>query len=530
MTGAERVGGEQDRDGIGAGCGCAEDEALLQPDAMRREPDADGGEPREEPGLGARHRLGGREDARTEKRERQCGDRGGRHPGNGLVEDQLRRCIDEEHVRRGDAAVDERSCLQARIAHPQGDEREEQRLGRPGEREARSRQQVGGGDGGKRERRHAEHEGKGRLEAAKRDPGDGPDHGRAGERDALVAVDVPQRPHEQEREADGGEHERARERIEVRLPGDELQPDSGCEHDQHERGDDGGRACTGRGVGVEREQCNLRSDDDADPDQELVPATRHCQRDRRAEDDHRERHRGPRQPGVDRLQGRGERRPEQPDRGDRLGRPRDRDHDGERREAAGERQREPVGHELVAGCRGGQGCIATRDACAGGAERHLQLAVARAHPERSADGGRGDAGAERDPHRRRDPAAVRGEHEEQDDAERRDGSADDREAARAEQVPVARRAVRPSASRLGRLRAGLAGIDGREARPAARGDRRRRAAPRGAAAAALERCPSAASAAACAVAASAGPACARTTDSARCPRGSTRAGAEPPDR
>ena len=46
----------------------------------------------------------------------------------------------------------------------------------------------------------------------------GPDHGRAGERDALIAVDVPQRPHEQQREADSGEHERARERIEVRRP------------------------------------------------------------------------------------------------------------------------------------------------------------------------------------------------------------------------------------------------------------------------------------------------------------------------
>ena len=83
VTGAERVGGEQDRDGIGAGGGRAEDEALLQPDTMRREPDADGGEPCEKPGLGARRRLGGREDARTEKSERQCGDRGGGHSGTG---------------------------------------------------------------------------------------------------------------------------------------------------------------------------------------------------------------------------------------------------------------------------------------------------------------------------------------------------------------------------------------------------------------------------------------------------------------
>ena len=246
MAGAERVGDEQDREGVRAGCGSAEDETLLQPDAVRCEPDPDGGEPREQPGLGARHSLGGSEEPGTEKGERKSGDRGGRHAGDGLVEDQLRRCVDEKHVRRGDGAVDERGCLDARIAHPQGDERQEQRLGRPGEREARSRQQVGGGDGGQRQRRHAEHEGEGRLEAAQRDPGDGPDHGRAGERDALIAVDVPQRPHEQEREADGGEHERARERIEIGLPGDELQPDSRCEHDQHERGDDGGGACTRR--------------------------------------------------------------------------------------------------------------------------------------------------------------------------------------------------------------------------------------------------------------------------------------------
>ena len=219
-------------------------------------------------------------------------------------------------MRRRDGAVDEGGCLQARIANPQGDEGEEQRLGRPGDREARSRQQVGGGDGGKRERRDTEDEGKGRLHAAEREPRTGPDHGRAGEREALVAVDVPERPHEQEREADGSEHERARERIEIRLAGDELQPDTGGEHDQHERGEDGGGACTRRRVGIESEQCNLSSDDDADSDQQLVPASRNCEHNRRAEDDHRERDGGPREPRVDRLQGRRERRSEQPDRGD----------------------------------------------------------------------------------------------------------------------------------------------------------------------------------------------------------------------
>ncbi len=215
-------------------------------------------------------------------------------------------------MRRGDGAVDEGGCLQAGIANPQGDEGQQQRLGRPGDRQARSRQQVGGRDGGKGERRDTEDERKGGLHAAKRDPGNGPDHGRAGEREALVAVDVPERPHEQEREADGGEHERARERIEIRLAGDELQPDTRREHDQHERGDDGGGACTRRRIGIESEQGNLCADDDGDPDQQLVPATRNRERNRRTEDDHRERHGGPREPRVDRLQGRGERRPSSP--------------------------------------------------------------------------------------------------------------------------------------------------------------------------------------------------------------------------
>ena len=328
VTGAERVAGEQDRDGVGAGRDAAEDEALLQPDPMRREPDANGSEPGEKPGLRARRRLGRREDAGAEQRKCQRSDRGRGDPGDGLLEDQPGRRVDEEHVRRGDGAVDEGCCLQAGIANPQGDEGQEQRLGRPGDREARSRQQVGGRDGGEGKRRDTEHEREGRLHTAEREPRAGPDHRRPGKRVALVAVDIPERPHEQEREADRSEHERARERIEIRLAGDELQPDPCCEHDQHVRGEDGGRACARRRIGIESEKRNLCSNGDSDPDQQLVPTTRHGENHRRTEDDHRERHGGPGEPRVDRLQGRGECGPEQPDRGHRLGRPRDRDHDG----------------------------------------------------------------------------------------------------------------------------------------------------------------------------------------------------------
>ena len=451
-------------------------------------------------------------------------------PGTGSSKIELRRRIDEEHVRRGDGAVDEGGCLQAGIANPQGDEGQEQRLGRPGDRQARSRQQVGGRDGGKRERRDTEDERKGRLHAAKREPGTGPDHGRAGEREALVAVDVPERPHEQEREADRSEHERARERIEIRLAGDELQPDPRREHDQHERGDDGGGACPGRRVGIESEQCNLCADDDADPDQQLVPATRDGERNRCGEDDHRERDGGPREPRVDRLQGRRERRSEQPDRGDRLGRPCDRDHDGDRRKAARERKREPVRHEVVAGRGRGQRGVATRDARAGGAERHLQLAVARPHPERDADGRRRDAGAEGDAHGRRDPAAVRGEHEEQDDAEGRDGAADDREAARAEQIPVGGelrgRAARSGPASPGSMAQSAGSAGGARPGVSERGRIRRvvAAAARSGALLDLARGEALPSRRA------RRPASARRTDSGRFPRGSIRAGAGPWDR
>ena len=159
-----------------------------------------------------------------------------------------------------------------------------------------------------------------------------------------------------------------------------AQPDTGGEQDQHERGEDGGGACTRRRVSIESEQCNLSSDDDTDSDQQLVPASRNCENNRCTEDDHRERDGGPREPRVDRLQGRREAAPEQPDRGERLGRPCDRDHDSDRREAARERKREPVGHEVVVGRGRGKRCVSASDARAGGAERHLQLAVAR--PER----------------------------------------------------------------------------------------------------------------------------------------------------
>ena len=203
-------------------------------------------------------------------------------------------------------------------------------------------------------------------------------------------------------------------------------------------------------VGEPGEPCHLRGDHRCDRDQEPVPAARNGHGDRRGEDDHGERGRAPCELRVDCLQPGRQRRAEQADPGHDLGAPAERDHDGDRRDAAGEREREPVRHEVVAGGRGGEARVATCDPGADGAERRLHLAVAMADHEAGADRERRDDGADENAHPGRDPAAVGGEDEEQDDAERGDGAADDREAARAEQVPLARQ-VGEAAPRLSRL-------------------------------------------------------------------------------
>jgi hypothetical protein len=99
-----------------------------------------------------------------------------------------------------------------------------------------------------------------------------------------------------------------------------------------------------------------------------IPIRRSRQRHRGSEDDHSERDDGPRQAGVERLQGRRERSTQQADRRHRLRRPRDRDHDRDRREAAREGKREPVGDEVVPRGRGGERRVAACNAGAGGPE------------------------------------------------------------------------------------------------------------------------------------------------------------------
>ena len=400
VAGTEGVGDEQDRHGVGACCGTAEDEALSQPDAVRREPDADGSEPREQPGLRARHGLGRGQEPGTEKGEGESGDGGGSDAGNGLLEDEVRRRIHEEHVRRSDGAIGEGGRLQARIAEPRAAiQDEEQRLGGPGDSEARSRKHVGGGDGRKRQGRHAQHECEGRLPASEQRSRQRP---RPRPRRRARCRRCGRRPTAAEREGARGRPRQAR--TSSRADRGPSSSETSCSQIPAASTTSTNDATTAvipapaAASASSASQATCAPTTAAIPISKRVPAARHGERHCRGENDHGECRRRPRQLRVDCLQGRGESRPEQPDRRDRLGRPRDRDDDSERREATGKRKREPVGHDVVSGSRGGQRRVATGDTCAGGSERHLQLAVTRPHPERRAD---------REPPKRRHRTATR---------------------------------------------------------------------------------------------------------------------------
>ena len=72
---------------------------------------------------GARSPARARRAPQRRRRPRRAGDR--------IDEEQIRRCVDDKHVRRRDDAVRKGGKLQARIAQPPGEDREEDRLGPP---------------------------------------------------------------------------------------------------------------------------------------------------------------------------------------------------------------------------------------------------------------------------------------------------------------------------------------------------------------------------------------------------------------
>ena len=147
-----------------------------------------------------------------------------------LVEEQACGRVEQERVAAGEDRVHDRRQLQTRVAQPQREDGEENRFGRPRDRETRSGQQVRGRDGRERERGDAEDEGECRLAHAEHAPGDRPDCRAAEQRQPEVAVGPVEERGEHERQAGRGEGERRRQRVEVFLARGELQPDARGEH------------------------------------------------------------------------------------------------------------------------------------------------------------------------------------------------------------------------------------------------------------------------------------------------------------
>ena len=254
-------------------------------------------------------------------------------------------------MRRGDGAVDEGGCLQAGIASPQGDEGQQQRLGRPGDRQARTRKQVGG-----RATTASESDETPRMRARagckRRTPIQAPAQ--------TTAAPASARPSLRSTSQSGRTGTRAKSRRRRARTSSRADRDQSCRRRAGTRSPPPAPTSTneattavvpfsGGRIGIESEHGNLSADDDADADQQRVPATRRGKRDRRGEDDHRECHGGPREPGVDRLRaGRApppaarSRRPSPTTTRWRSRR--------QRRQAARERQRQPV-RSVVAGRR-----------------------------------------------------------------------------------------------------------------------------------------------------------------------------------
>ncbi len=472
VAGPERDRDEGEGEGVRAGRGAGEDERLPESLAVPPEPATQRGDPGKQAGLGALRSLGRGQEPGDGRCQCQCcyGDRSSAR--DRVVEDRPRRHVHEGHVRRRESEVRERHQLQPRVAQAPCKRAEEQRLCGPGDGQAGPGHEVHGGHGSEGQRGDAENEREiGLVEAAQRRPRGRPDRGCDGQRDAEVAPVGVEKLREAEREPDGSEDEGGREPVELDRARAELEPDAGGQEQEHERRLDRCRPGVRRALGRGSQPGRLGSHDGRDRDQQPVPAAWHRKCDGSCEHDYGKGDRHPLETAVERLQPGCQRRPEQADAGDDLGVPGQRDQDGDDRDQAREGKCEPVGNEVVVRGRGGEARVAARDACSHRADGRQHLAVAPAHPEAGADGARRDDGPERDAHPRRDPATVRGEHEQQDDAEGGDAAADDGEAARAEQIPVARqvgdRATRRRrGSRRGRRGTRSGGRGGRSRRHA----------------------------------------------------------------
>ena len=218
-------------------------------------------------------------------------------------------------------------------------------------------------------------------------------------------------------------------------PRPRRQEDAGAEEDAGERQPDGDRRNVSCPVDIGDEHEGLRADDRGNAHEQRLPASARGHHGGRREDDHRESGGCGRHARVDRLQRGRQRGADEPDAGQDLRAPRERDRGRQRGDQARERQGQCVGHEVVPCGRRREGRVGTRRAGAHGREGGEQLPVPRPDGEPGAEDERRGDRADEDALGRANPPAVRSQHEEQADPERGDRAADDREAARTEELP-----------------------------------------------------------------------------------------------
>ena len=247
------------------------------------------------------------------------------------------------------------------------------------------------------------------------------------------------------------------------LAAPEAQQDARDQEDGREREPDRNGGGVAYPVSIHHEGDRLRADDRGNRRQQRLPvALRRDHRGRR-KDDHREGRGGGGHARVDGLERRRKRGADQPDARQDLRAPCEGDRRRQRRDGAGERESERVGHEVIARRCRRKRCVGPGRARSHGGESGEELAVAGADDDPRAENEcRGDR-PEEDALGGPDPPAVRGEHEQQADTQRRHGSADDREAARAEELPALDELARGGAGRA-RCLPGRQ-LDGRMDRP-----------------------------------------------------------------
>jgi hypothetical protein len=415
---------------------------------MRLEERPHRGEKGEDAGLRRDDVPGRSDDSRNERGERDGPqrDRGAGVGAEGIEQDGRRR-VHDECVAGRDRQKDEAACLEPSVAETGRKDGEEDGLRRPGEGQRVVRDELCGRHGDQGEGRRANDERERAVATLEREPRAGP-HPAGGEEHepAIGPLREELRSREQCRSRPGQRQGRC-QRAQVGLATAEAEENAGDQENGREREPDGNGGVIPRPVPIGDESDRLRADDRGDGRQQRLPLALRGDHRGRREHDHREGRRGGGHARVDRLERRRERGADEPDARQDLRAPRERDHGRQRGDRARERKRECVGHEVVARRGRRERRVGPCRTGSHGREGREELAVPGADEEaRAEDECRGDR-PEEDALGGPDPPAVRGEHEQQAYAQRRHCSPDDREAARAEELPALDQLARGQAGR-----------------------------------------------------------------------------------